>query len=254
MRACSLWVTLGWIVFCTSAWTQDKKAVIEKPEKGVLIKKKDGVATELYLTTKKPGKEVLSSLKKYDLKGLKTLSLSGTDITDKGFDLLLQATKHPNGTSGIKSLNLNSNPNITAASIKKLGALKGLESVNLSGMKIGAGGFRELRHLISVKDLNLSNTDITDKILLALRKDGTLARYESINLALTAISDDGLPALTGLTKLKSLLLTRTNVTDDGMKHLVGLDALQSLALNRTRVTPKGVAVVNKNLPHCKVKR
>ena len=70
---------------------------------------------------------------------------------------------------------------------------------------------------------------------------------QSINLAGTKITDDGLKHLANLEALQVLDLSRTDITDAGLEHLKGLTALRSLSLGDTKISDAAVETL-KELP------
>src|SRR5262249_18038226 len=75
----------------------------------------------------------------------------------------------------------------------------------------------------------LCESAVTDDDLYLL---AGLTGMRVLNLNVTGVSDRGLAHLTGLTELRTLYLSRTRVTDAGLKHLEGLPGLQNLVLSR----------------------
>lgn len=75
-----------------------------------------------------------------------------------------------------------------------------------------------------------------------------------LRLTDTAITDDGLAHLQGLTDLQNLCLRRTAVTDAGLAHLRGLTELQDLDLEKTKVTDQGVRQLQQALPNARIER
>lgn len=81
--------------------------------------------------------------------------------------------------------------------------------------------------------LNLARSAVTNDGLAKLEPLQNLMR---LHLENTSISDAGLGHLAGLTRLEYLNLYGTKVTDEGLKHLEGLDALERLYLWQTDVS------------------
>jgi hypothetical protein len=74
-----------------------------------------------------------------------------------------------------------------------------------------------------------------------LRVIAGLTRMRILNLNVTGVSDRGLAHLGGLKDLQILYLSRTRVTDAGLKYLEGLPRLRSLVLHGTAVGDAGLA-------------
>ena len=73
--------------------------------------------------------------------------------------------------------------------------------------------------------------------------DGWLSWFDrvwSVNLGETAISDEGLKHLGGLTNLLHLSLENTQISDEGLKHLGGLTNLGGLYLHGTQISDEGL--------------
>jgi hypothetical protein len=103
--------------------------------------------------------------------------------------------------------------------------------------------------------VNLREAKLDDAGLLKLKGDlERLPELHALDLARTAIGDDGLEALKNLKALHSLILTETQVTDAGLVHLRQLRGLTSLALAGTKVTDAGVEELKQSLPECEIFR
>jgi WD40 repeat protein len=92
-----------------------------------------------------------------------------------------------------------------------------------------------------VVQVNLAGTAITDDQLACL---AGLSDLRELDLGSTRISDKGLAHLRGLTSLQTLSLVRTPVSGEGLAHLKGLRDLRDLYLVRTQV-------IDANLIHLK---
>jgi hypothetical protein len=73
-----------------------------------------------------------------------------------------------------------------------------------------------------------------------------------LNLGRTQVSDVGLAQLKDSKDLTTLYLDGTPISDMGLTHLTGLDKLIELKLAKTKVTAKGVEILAKALPKCKI--
>ena len=69
-----------------------------------------------------------------------------------------------------------------------------------------------------------------------------------LNLDYTDVSDKGLEALVGLTKLQRLSLDSTNVTDASIRWIQGFRQLRKLNLYHTFITEKGQRQVREAAP------
>lgn len=104
-------------------------------------------------------------------------------------------------------------------------------------------------HQEEVCDLALP-VQATDHDLAAVK---LFPKLKWLRLTDTAITDDGLKHLQGLTDLQYLCLQRTAVTDTGLLHLRRLTELQDLDVEKTQVTDKGVRQLQQALPKVRIK-
>lgn len=115
--------------------------------------------------------------------------------------------------------------------------LPNLRSLNLRGINEHGGhitdnGLSILRGMRNLRRLNLSaNRQLTDAELNHVQ---FLTRLESLDLAGTGVTDDGLATLIGLQRLKTLNLTSTRITNDGLVNLRKLSRLKTLSLSGFR--------------------
>lgn len=91
-------------------------------------------------------------------------------------------------------------------------------------------------HYISVSFIT---AQITPDLLEELKKLEKQLVY--LELAYTALNDDGMKALSALKNLIQLNVRGTAITDQGLVHLKGLQQLTTLNLVETKVTDKGVS-------------
>lgn len=108
-----------------------------------------------------------------------------------------------------------------------------------------------LATLKGVVSLNLSGLDVTDASLDRLKGLTELTR---LHLERTKITDKGLHDLEHLVNLEYLNLYGTNITDAGLVNLEGMKKLKHLYLWQTKVTDTGVARLKKSLPQVEVVR
>lgn len=93
--------------------------------------------------------------------------------------------------------------------------------------------------------LNLAGTAITDDGLAQLAALPNLTR---LHLEKTSVGDAGLAHLAGLQQLEYLNLYATNVTDAGVDQLSGLAGLQKLYLWQSKVTDAGADKLRAAIP------
>lgn len=116
---------------------------------------------------------------------------------------------------GLRSLDL-MDTEITDAGLVHLKDLRGLQTLNLGGTKVTDAGLVHLKGLTGLQSLTLYDTKVTDQGLAHLKgmKDLRL-----LNLEVTKVTDEGLVHLKDLKALQSLRLDATQVTDQGMLML-----------------------------------
>jgi serine/threonine protein kinase/Leucine-rich repeat (LRR) protein len=156
----------------------------------------------------------LQSLAAIHPENLKTLSLSGTRVTDQG-----------------------------------LTALRGFDrlvDLNLSGTQITDEGVKVLSSFAQLHELDLTRTRITNHAV------SHLAALP--NLSVLKLSDNNLTdaALLHLPHVRSLALDGTGVTDAGLQQLATQTGLGFLSVSRTKVTPFGIAKLQAALPKCEI--
>ncbi|MFT5128138.1 MAG: hypothetical protein ACI8W8_001747 [Rhodothermales bacterium] len=106
----------------------------------------------------------------------------------------------------------------------------------LAGLKSVAG---------HVTYLGLAKSKVTDGGLAAL---SGLSKLTTLHLEKTGITDAGLAHLKGLQNLEYINLYGTQVTDAGLKSLEGLKNLKKAYLWQSKVTDAGVAALGKAIP------
>jgi hypothetical protein len=71
-----------------------------------------------------------------------------------------------------------------------------------------------------------------------------------INLANTAIGDEGLEQLAHHAELRILILDSTSISSEGIQHLMSLQGLRYLSLRQTDVQSTAIDELRRHLPHC----
>lgn len=97
--------------------------------------------------------------------------------------------------------------------------------------------------------LNLAGSAVTDE---GLRHVGRLTRLTELHLENTGVTDAGLAHLSGLKHLEYLNLYGTNVSDAGVEHLKTLPNLRKLYLWKTKVTSAGAEAIKAAIPTAEV--
>lgn len=156
------------------------------------------------------------------------LNLMGSRITDQGLVHLQDMQK-------LEFVWL-SHTGITDRGLPHLAALSQLKRLKLAGTRVTDKGVACL-NLSSLKELDLSETDITDNALKSLAASKSL---EFIDLSKTEITGKGLALLAGMPNLKTLWLDGTTITNADLPLLAELPALESLHLSDTWITDEGL--------------
>ncbi len=168
------------------------------------------------------------------------LDLAGSNITDAELNELLKCFP------SVKKINLSGCPNVSNATLLLLRQkCKNLRSLNLSSCNIGNVGIANLcgdiRNISLLKELDISNTNITDPALRSISLVCPL--MESLNLARCNISDVGIADIRGCFFLKSVILNGCSaITDLSLQYLSEtFPYLKELELNGcTEITDLGL--------------
>ena len=117
---------------------------------------------------------------------------------------------------------------LTDAGVAHVATLGHLEAVKLAGSgAVTDAGVQHLRHMTSLRLLDLGATHVTDGGLVNLQG---LTNLESLSLYATPTSDRGLWSLRGLTRLESLH-AGAFMSASGLAHLRGARNLRRLDMN-----------------------
>jgi len=198
------------------------------------------------------------------LSNLQTLNLSGNNITSFDFSKVLQLSTLNLGSNKIsrfdyskssqvqqvqnhlQSLDLSEN-SITLTHL--LSQLKNLQSLNLSGIKIGLNGCRALSEVLpklpNLQTLNLSANNISNNECEVLSSGlSQLPNLQTLNLSFNQISNEGCKSLiANSVHLQLLHLSFNQITDEGCIHLANylpqLNNLQQLNLSFNQITDEG---------------
>jgi Leucine-rich repeat (LRR) protein len=195
-----------------------------------------------------------------ELKGLRSLSLSSTNITNDSVALLKGLTRleklnlsttrvddgalaHLEGMTELRELNLFNvgelgKKRVTDAGLEHLKGLTKLEVLLIPNSKVTGKGMAYLEGMTGLRHLNLFNTLVDDAGLQHLKG---LTKLEILEMPSTRFTDDGLAALAGMKQLRKLDLGFSKLTDKGMAHLKGLTELRELTVGYTAVSDAGLA-------------
>lgn len=120
--------------------------------------------------------------------------------------------------------------------LRKLGPHEVL-GIEAGGVPIDDAQLVFVGEKLGLRMLNLAETAVTDE---GLRHLQPLQALQSLDLGGTAVGDDGLKTLSGIRSLCNLNLSGTAVTDGAVDHLVVLERLTMLLLRYTNVTGEGL--------------
>ncbi len=94
-------------------------------------------------------------------------------------------------------------------------AMRRVRAVDLTGAKIGDDDLEVFQRLLTLEELHLSETQVTDKGMAEL---ALAASLEKINLNRTAVTDSGLMALRELPNLRIVWVHGSRVTPEGKQR------------------------------------
>ncbi|HEX5443230.1 MAG TPA: hypothetical protein VFW87_05360, partial [Pirellulales bacterium] len=148
---------------------------------------------------------------------------------------------------------------IDDAMLADIGAMTGLEEVDLYGGDFTDVGLSRLVHLDRLRRLHISSENITDKglgklgVIRSLKELSVFAthvtgsgfrsfsRLESLDITDAPITDAGLSTICEIEGLRELRLTHTQITDAGLAHLIKSPQLTRLDLVQGHITDAGAA-------------
>jgi len=142
-------------------------------------------------------------------------------------------------------------PLLSDADLGHLDHLPGLVRLRLGRCKVTDAGFKKLSEspaAAKYTSLAITSSEITNAALTYLKPFDSLTVLE---LAGSKVTDAGVSALLELPTLTWLDLSHTALTDEALLALAGLKNLKTLNLRDTRVTPAGVRKLWIALPGCR---
>ena len=203
----------------------------------------------------------------FELKNLKSLSLTNTVIDDSAVEGIVKALP------GLTDLDLSSNANMSSQVLKPISELKGLQTLLLMQNRLNDISTRKLAQLKELKVLDLRGNmeagDLTLKVLSGLpslkalkHRSTAVTDYgvellsengsiENLLIQDFAISDASGPFIAKLLKLTQLEIIRCQgFGNDGVKALAGMP-LQRLTLRDLPVVADDAMLVFKDMPKLK---
>ena len=166
-------------------------------------------------------------------------------ITDAGLADLSQL-------KNLRLLSIGSNPKITDAGLRHIGALTGLETFRISGCQITDAGLAQLQGLTNLKSLSISQCPgITGSGLVHLQR---ATQLRALRLEEDGIEGGELKHLSSFRKLKRLSLGDMQAGRDDLGHLTGLGNLEALSLSGATVSEAAISRLQQALPNCRIRR
>ncbi|MCY2965058.1 MAG: SMI1/KNR4 family protein [Planctomycetota bacterium] len=168
----------------------------------------------------------------FDAKGLTSVSLRYTRITDAGMTALADQT-------GI--LEFTVAPGMTDAALASIANMKSLRRLNLENMSLQGDGLKYLTGMKELQSLSLFESEIGEGALNYLPG---LPELTQLNLNMTRVPDAALESLASITSLKDLSLGQSQVMGPGLRFLQKLRKLEELSLYQSAMTGLGLAELN----------
>jgi hypothetical protein len=144
-------------------------------------------------------------------------------------------TNRSNGQ--ITEINLNGQPTISPALLKRIGGIESLTDLSLEKTSVTDQGIHALAGLRQLEWLNLYQTPLSAS---AVAKIATLKSITDLPVGETGITDAGLKHLGTMTRLRYLGLRGNPITDPGISHLTALTNLTGLHLGETAITDAAI--------------
>ncbi|MDX2023088.1 MAG: hypothetical protein SF187_22830 [Deltaproteobacteria bacterium] len=155
--------------------------------------------------------------------GVITLDLKGTAVFDEDISGLATFAE-------IETLNLTATE-VSDLGLAKLAALPRLQDLTINGLRVSDGALVALKKL-PLRRLHAAHTTLTGRNLAAF------TRLQDINLADTALDDEGAKQLAALPLLSRLDVSYTTLGDAAVAKLTSLRGLRALNLRATAITPQ----------------
>ena len=158
-------------------------------------------------------------------------------------DDITPTTNLPAEPFEVREIYLSRNPHVNDQDLARLAELQSLAVLHLTGTKITDAGLFHLKHLKSLRRLELVDCyHISDGGLGHLKE---LTNLDHLWLYATPISDEGLIHIKQLKNLTSLNVGYTKVTEEGLEHILELKNLTFLHIGGDKITDTGLARLKK---------
>jgi Leucine-rich repeat (LRR) protein len=177
-----------------------------------------------------------------DKQSLRVLKIGGPNIDDAVLKVV--------GTMDqLTGLDLD-NCAITDAGMAHLAPLP-LESLSLyQCAKVTDRGMAILEGYTDLERLKLSDVGVKGAALAKLPNPEKLT---SLDLSLSLITDEQVPALAAMAGLKKLNLSQTQITDKAVDVLAKLEGLDQLIVTQTALSEEGIERLREALPECAIR-
>jgi len=210
---------------------------------------KNGSLHLFHIRLKHEGLKYLIQQKKIDVNKIQKLTLSGDKISRKGLDalkhfqnckwLVLHGPRisdfifeNIQDLSQLEHLELRWT-NVTGEGMNQLGSLRDLTEIDLWASKnLNPEGCRQLNELTQTKNLNLAFTAVGNNGFSEL---SDLLNVLELDLSMCKLTDAGLQNISNYPKLEKLELFRNKITDKGLEKLKHLRKLKTLKLRETMI-------------------
>lgn len=165
------------------------------------------------------------------LNRLKTISLQGSSINDRDLESICKLIT-------IEVLDLRSCEKITSKGFRQLKSLERLTNLDVYETTFDDAALVAIAGLKELEDLSLAETKITDAGIHFLKHFPQLTQID-LEL-LPQLTDNALKGLVSLKKLRCLDLRESPFTDSALIHLQELKSLERLYLAQTKVAGSGL--------------
>ncbi len=142
-------------------------------------------------------------------------------------------------TNEVKAIRLRSE-RISDKDLELLMVFPRLAELNLALTSITDQSANRISQLSKLRKLNLDNTKITDGTLRHLLK----LPLETISLAGTEVSDEGMRWLAQIRTLERINLSQTKISNTGLERLSILPELKQLYLTKTKISGGAIALLS----------
>lgn len=173
--------------------------------------------------------------------GLTELYLQGTQLTYISVDAFAQLPE-------LWSINLE-NTRITDLAVERLATLPRLSILNLRNNNIAGKTLHTLQGKYGIR-LNLSKCPVNDGSITSAAEH--LNGVRELNLSDTGVTDKCLGPISKIETLETIYLSGTAVTDVGIAHFLGHQNLSTLYIRKTNIKENTIANLKDSCPKMQV--